>query len=198
MIEDYAEIERLRALLQSADKSVVELEKDFTQTQIDAAKERTQYFEKLAIGSGAAIAAIVSFLGTHAGRLQPVWIMRISLVALVIAMLTSLYRNFRYPYYILAVKNLSWINAKLYQQERKRDYFQADPDVKSWTTGGPIDVASWTADVEKANLEIRSEIKQRNSRQLRLLREVKISESVCLVAVATAMISLVYLALDNF
>src|SRR6266481_3639165 len=92
-----------------------------SKTHVELAKERTQYFEKLAIGSGATIAAIVSFLGVHAGKLHPVWIMQCSLISLVVAIVAALYRNFRYPHYILAVTNVSWINAKLYQQQRKKE-----------------------------------------------------------------------------
>jgi hypothetical protein len=116
MNADYVEVERLRRLLQSADQSVRDAEADYSETQLDLAKGKTQYFEKLAIGSGAAIAAIVSFLGVHAGKLQPVRIMQCSIISLVAA----LYRNFRYPYYVLAVKNLSWIHAKRYQQQCKK------------------------------------------------------------------------------
>jgi hypothetical protein len=81
--------------------SELEVELDL---QIDSGAEKAQYFEKLAIGSGAAIAAMVSFLGGHTGRLQPAWIPRCSLVSLVIAMFAALYRNFRYPFYVTAVR----------------------------------------------------------------------------------------------
>ena len=39
--------------------------KEFNNEQVGAAASRKEYFEKLAFGSAAAIAAIVSFVGTH-------------------------------------------------------------------------------------------------------------------------------------
>jgi hypothetical protein len=55
------------------------------QIQVDSAKDRTPYFEKLTIGCGAAIAATVSFLGgSDKHALHPTWVLRCSLVALVV------------------------------------------------------------------------------------------------------------------
>lgn len=195
---DYVEVERLRRLMQSADQSVRDIDADNSKTKVELGKERTQYFEKLAIGSGATIAAIVSFLGVHPGKLQPVWILQCSLISLLVAMVAALYRNFRYPYYILAVNNVSWINAKLYQQQRKKECFQVEPNAISWQTGEPIDAESWIVEAEKAETEMKPIIKQRERQHKRLWREVKVSETVCLVAVSAAMISLVWLALRNF
>jgi len=64
---------------------------------LDGAKERTQFFEKLAIGAGATIAALVSFLGANNKRvLHPEWILRCALVALVVAMFGAMLRNYIY------------------------------------------------------------------------------------------------------
>jgi hypothetical protein len=198
MNADFVEIERLKRLLQSADQSVNDIEADNSKTQVDFAKERTQFFEKLAIGSGATIAAIVSFLGVHAGKLQPEWIMRCSLISLVVAMVAALCRNFLYPFYVLAVNNVSWINAKLYQQQRKKECFRAEPEIRSWQSGEPIDAQLWIAEAEKAEADMKPIIQKRQARHERLWRAVKISETVCIVAVSVAMISLVWLALRNF
>jgi hypothetical protein len=195
---DSVEIERMRQLMKSADQSVREIETDNSKTSVDLAKERTQYFEKLAIGSGATIAAIVTFLGSHAGKLQPVWIMQCSLICLLVAIVAALYRNFRYPNYILAVNDVSWINAKVYQQQRKKELFKFEPNAISLQTGKSIDAAAWIAEAEKAESEMRPIIQQREKCHKRLLREVKVSEIICIVAVSAAMISLAWLALRNF
>ena len=114
---------RLRHLLQNADQSLKDARADISQTQVDGAKEKTQYFEKLAIGSGASIAAIVSFLGTHTARLQPAWILRCSLISLAVALVAALYRNYRYMSYVFAVKERVWLEASRYQQQCKNDFF---------------------------------------------------------------------------
>jgi hypothetical protein len=100
------------------------------QTQIDVAKERTQFFEKLAIGSGATIAALVSFLGAHSEKLRPPWILRTSLVALVVAIFSALYRNLRYPKYVLSAAEISYWDARIEEQERRRE--------RVWAQLGPV------------------------------------------------------------
>lgn len=198
MLSDPIELRRLQALHQAAIESVSRTEADISQTRVDTAKERTQYFEKLAIGSGATIAAIVSFLGVHSGKLQPAWIIRFSLVVFTAAIIAALYRNFRYPFYVLAAKQLSWIRAKLHEQECRKDYLRADPNVHSWQTGEQIDVPTWISGAEKAVAELQPEIAKKEKRTTRLFREVQISEGACLLSVALGMISLALLALLNF
>jgi hypothetical protein len=198
MSKDYEDIARLRLLWQHAEESLNEAAKNLNQSQLDGAKERTQYFEKLAIGSGAAIAAIVSFLGARAGKLQPAWILRCSLIALVVAMISALYRNLRYPNYVLAVRNRLWIEASRYQQQCKNDVFQVDRSVVSWQSGGPIDIQAWTSGFKESDAELEIIVKDRVKQENRLLNEFKAAEYFCLSSICIAMVSLVWLALRNF
>jgi hypothetical protein len=189
---------RLKHRLEASYKAVEEAENDYSRTQLDSSKERTQFFEKLAIGSGAAIAAVVSFLGVHAERLKPHWMLQSSLILLVIAMLASLYRNLRYPYYVLAVKNLSWIHAKFHQQQCKKELLRVAPEAVDWKTGEPIDPETWIAKANEADESLKPEIEKRDVRQKRLFQEVRIVENICLWSIALAMVSLVWLALRSF
>lgn len=198
MRADYEEAARLRLLLQHADQSLDEAIKSLNQAQLDGAKERTQYFEKLAIGSGAAIAAIVSFLGTHAEKLQPVWILRCALIALVVAMIAALYRNLRYPYYFLAVRNRLWIEASRHQQQRRNDVFQVDRSIVSLQSGTPIDLQDWTSGFKTSDARLEVLVQERTEDENRLLNEFKSAEYVCLSFICIAMVSLVWLALCNF
>jgi hypothetical protein len=190
--------ERLSLLLKQADQSLDEAINRLNQTQLDGSKERTQYFEKLAIGSGAAIAAIVSFIGTRAGGLQPAWILRCSLVALVVALTAALYRNLRYPSYVLAVYNRLWIEASRHQQQCKNDLFQAQPGTISLQSGDPIDLEEWKSDFNKSDAGLEVLVRDRLKRENRLLKEFKCAEYVCLSSISVSMISLVCLALRNF
>jgi len=195
---NYEDFNRLKLRLDASYKGVEEAEDDYSNTQFDSSKERTQFFEKLAIGAGAAIAAIVSFLGVHAERLRPHWTMQSSLVFLVIAMVASLYRNFRYPYYVLAVKNLSWIRAKYQQQQCKKDFIKVVPNAVDWATGEPIDLEEWIANANEGDEKLEPEMGKRDTRQKRLLREVHTAENICLGSLSLAMVSLVWLALWSF
>ena len=90
-----ADAERLKKLLESAYTNATDVGNQAAQAHADIAKEKTQYFEKIALGSGATIAAVVSFVGVHAGRLKPPFLLRSALVTLVAAMVSSMYRNWR-------------------------------------------------------------------------------------------------------
>jgi hypothetical protein len=190
--------EHLHVLWKNSQKGLDEAIERLNQTQADGARERTQYFEKLAIGSGAAIAAIVSFVGTHAGKLHPAWILRCSLVALVVAMIAALYRNLRYPTYVLATYNKLWIEASRHQQQCKNDVFLADRNVRSLQSGGPIDLQDCTAGFKESDAKLETLIIERTERENRLLKEFRAAEYVCISFVCVAMVSLVWLALANF
>jgi hypothetical protein len=198
MNTNFDDVGRLQLLMQRADQSLKDAEDELVETQVDIAKEKTQYFEKLAIGSGAAIAAIVSFLGTHNGKLEPTWILRCSLISLVIAMVAALYRNFRYPNYVLAVKNCRWIEASRYQQQCKNSVFHAEQDAIDIHSGALIDLQKWKNDFQESDVGLAVLIHERTERVARLTIEWQCAESVCLASVSIAMISLVWLALRNF
>ena len=67
---------RLAALFDSASKHATAANQRAVQVSVDIGKERAQYFEKIALASGGTIALVVSFVGSHAGRLQPPWYLR--------------------------------------------------------------------------------------------------------------------------
>lgn len=195
---DSAEIHRRRERLKQASSLVKQTSDDISQTQLSFSSERTQFFEKLAIGSGAAIAAIVSYLGVHARALAPPWLMRAALASLALSMVSALFRNFRYPYYVLAVKDLSLINVKAHEQQCKKECFEMEPDSFSWQTGQRIDARKWIAEVEAGEAKLNEVIKKKERRHERLLREFTYAEVVCLTALALAMVALVWLAMVNF
>jgi hypothetical protein len=117
---DPVDVQRLRLLLDGADKQLQKVEADREQSQLEGAKGREDFYDKLTIGAGATIAALVSFLGSHSTRLQPTWIFRGALISLVLTMIASLYRNYRYPNYVLQIHKISRIRCIRYQQQCKK------------------------------------------------------------------------------
>jgi hypothetical protein len=197
-IFDY-ELVRLKSLHDAANANLRKAVKTSNQTQIDIAKERTQFFEKLAIGSGATIAAIVSFLGAHSQRLQPPWILRASLVALVVTLFSALFRNLRYPKYVLSATEIGYWEASIEEQERRREMIGAEQGrVADIYTGLPFDTKKTARELGKSTEEALKIMSQKRSREKRHLREWQTAEKVCLTAVCVAMVSLVWLALVNF
>ena len=108
------------------------------QVSLDIGKEKTQFFEKIALASGGTIALVVSFVGAHAGRLQPPWLLRSALIALVLSMVGAVYRNWRFPFYLIAVYGRQYLDAEKEAMYRERDYVHAtnalpvDETGKSW------------------------------------------------------------------
>jgi hypothetical protein len=179
---------RLQHLVKLAAESQEQTAEDFDKTQLDAGTQRTQFFEKLAIGSGATIAALVSFLGTQHSSLHPHWILRCSLVSLAVALVAALYRNFRYPNYILAVDKRLWMAASKLTQERKNDVLQAQDmrrPIYGLQTGRPIDLDDWTPKFNKSDSGLKGLIDKELRREKRLMREWRTAEKICLRRVST-------------
>src|SRR5208282_3981725 len=104
-----SERRRLNNLFQNAIKRANETEDRSTQASVDIAKEKTQYFEKIALANAATIALVVSFVGaahsgadSHSGRLQPACMLCWALVALLLAMISAMLRNWLNPSYVIA------------------------------------------------------------------------------------------------
>jgi hypothetical protein len=173
---------------------------NYNQAQLDGAKDRTQYFEKLTIGSGAAIAAIVSFLGASDKRsLHPEWTLRCSLVALVLALFTALYRNWRYQNYVLAVKRRLWSEAGRDEQRCRNDLFLgASLPIFGWDTGKPINMDEWKAKFAKSDAEAESAIARCLKDEQHRFTEIRVAGNVCLGSICIAMAALVVLAFFNF
>ena len=145
---NYVEIQRLKLLHDSANKALDKSIAEINQSQIDAANGRTAYFDRLTIGAGAVIAAIVSFLGSQASTLHPEWSLRCSLVSLTLAILAGLYRSFRYPYYILQARKVNWIEAARHHQKIKGELIVASGPSVDLHTGKPINKARISKNME--------------------------------------------------
>jgi hypothetical protein len=195
---DQIEVQRLQHLLESASKSKNAAAREFNEEQVASSAGRKEYFEKLALGSGAAIAAIVSFVGTHSGRLQPPWQLRCALISLVVALIAAMFRNFRYPYYLLAVRKKSWMVAMLEEQGCKRAYFLANPNTVDTNTGQLIDGAKWAQESEESSAKTRDAIEETGRAERRFFLQWNAAEYLCVFAIVVAMTALVLLVIKNF
>jgi hypothetical protein len=177
--EDVAHVESSVA---NALEALRDAENVLDQAQVDDVKDRAKYFENLTIGSGAAIAAIVSYLGAH--TLYPKWILRSSLVSLVIVMLAALCRTWVSARFKVALKLHAYRSAQFEYQECKNTLSQLEnPD-------------GWLENLGPQLSEVHIGKQRRKVHRLRQL--TKASELVCVIALGTAMISLVWLAIRNF
>jgi hypothetical protein len=193
------ELQRLLLLLDGADKQLRKTESDVEQSQLDSGQGRVEYFEKLTIGSGAAIAALVSFLGSHSATLHPRWILRSSLILLGLTMLAGLFRNFRYPNYVMQIRKISWIRSSRYQQRCKCDCIKANPATQiDIHTGQLINIAQTIKGLEESDVELGRVVKEQERKGERLRKQWAYAEWFCLASVVLSMASLIWLALSNF
>jgi hypothetical protein len=163
----------------------------------EVAKEKTQYFEKIALASGGTIALVVSFVGSHAGRLQPVWLLRSALVVLVLAMIAAMYRNWKYPYYLTASYSKQHYIALRDQEKCRLDYLEAiRPNVIQ--EGGPIDINKTRAEFSKADKVFETKIAELEKEEKSVFNLVGWVERAALFLVVTGMGMLIALAWRNF
>ena len=97
------------------------------QMSLDVGKEKTQFFEKIAITNGGIIALIVGFVGLRAGRLQPPWLLRSALATFVLSLVGATYRNWRFPFYLYANYARQQFDAKLKVTYAERACFSSGP-----------------------------------------------------------------------
>jgi hypothetical protein len=195
------DLEYVRRSAADARKALSAANRALDRARVNALKEEAQYFEKLTIGTGAAIAAMVSYLGTHT-TLYPKWILRCSLVSLMIAMLAALYRTWSYPKYVIATKWRRRTEAEADEQRCRHAEYEVEfgtvLDEDLLTAGAPVNLETRRKNFAKADAELTATATKQIKKQKRLWTRIKFSEKLCFVALGTAMASLVWLAIRNF
>ena len=170
---------------------------EFDEAQVTVAADKTDFFQKLTLGSGAAIAALISFLATHASGLQPRWMLRVSLLSLAATLLSSSFRTFRYPYYVVQVRKRVWFEAVGEQYDCEQALLTNYPTAPLAGIHFIVDDAGWTQFRQSASVRRDTiETVKRHERKYQL--QWQWAERVSLLSVCIAMIALVWLALRNF
>ena len=171
----------------------------FDQAQADAAKDRTQYFEKLTIGCGAAIAAFVSFLGATSDKhpLHPKWMLPSTVALLTFAMFAALYRNLRYQNYLIGVFKKAYLQAWRIEQQRKNDLYQT-ACIYDWHAAKQINIDEWNEEFRTSDPDREKAIQKLEKEEKLHLKEIAVAGNTCLVAGFVAMVALVVIAFKNF
>lgn len=187
---------RLAKILTDATNQANDAEIQEAEKQNELSKERTQYFEKIALGSGATIAAIVSLAGSHPGRFQPSWILRSALLSLGAAMAAAMYRNWRYPYYVVSVMQGFKIAALQRREKAKRDFFLAVP-ANSIQDGKRIDGVAWAKGHVEVDQTLTDKILELKRSEKSARKQVKFSENTTLIFLGVAACFLIALVWKN-
>jgi hypothetical protein len=131
---------------------------------IDVAKEKTQYFEKIALAAGGTIALVVSFVGAHADKkLQPQWLLRSAFVTLALTMIAAMFRNWRYPFYVMNTHGRQELAARLDRERTKCALLKVAHtyDLDCLPTDVPAYLAEFAAEEKKGRKEARAVAKRR-------------------------------------
>jgi hypothetical protein len=196
-LPDPIEQKRLSSLFDSAVKRAQNANERAVQVSVDIGKEKTQYFEKIALACAGTIALVVSFVGSHVGRLQPAWLLRSALIALLLGMIAAMYRNWKFPFYLLAHFARNDQAAKQERERYRRDYIVAVPslDVED---GKPIDVAAYLRTFDEDHKGFEKRIKECQKQEDSAFNIVKQVERAALALTVVGMILLIALAWKNF
>jgi hypothetical protein len=182
-------IRRTQADHEARIRQAIDFQNKASQIQSDASvkvgEEKVQFFEKLAFGCGAAIAAIVSFVGSSPMAIQRPDPLRWSVALLAGAFAAAMYRNWRYPFYIVSVWTRHKAEADRQVDSCEAEMFEDYPAMAAVDENGSvIPPEKYRTDyVERMQLRdeaIRKAIRHENW----VFGEVKISEiASCILAV---------------
>lgn len=189
--------EYLRACYERDKQFASEANLRAVQVSVDIGKEKTQYFEKIALAAGGTIALVVSFVGAHAGRLNPPWLLRSALVALVLTMIAAMYRNWKYPFYLIAVYGRQYAAAQLERERSKRDLVVRVPSIDP-DTGQLNDVQDIRAQFALDEKALNDEIDKCKREEHSAFEQTKWLERVALLLIVVSMGMLIALAWRNF
>jgi len=187
----------LRARWDAAIKSANTVTDQALKVRLDVAKDRVVYFEKIAVGAGAAVTLLVTFVGSHSSTFRPRWLFRSALESLVLAMITAMFRNLRYPHYLISVHEREAVKAIRGREETRLDYVVAvrPSDMR---TGEVVDAAKMKKDFGDVFKALDEKIEAFDKHQKSTWRYVRCGEVSTLVLVMAGMIALVALAWLNF
>lgn len=191
------EQQRLETLFDDASKHASEVHRRAVQASLDNGKERTQYFEKIALACAGTIALVVSYVGSHAGHLQPAWLLRCALITLVLAMMAAMYRNWKFPFYVIASHVRQQIVAAQKKERARRDLIVAFP-MASMEDGKLIDVGQWLPEFENDDKLYDEKIAESKGLEDSSFILTKRAEYVAVVLTVASMVMLIALAWENF
>lgn len=182
---------------QAAVRHAADINKQAVQASLEIGKEKTQFFEKVVLGSGATIALVVSYVGAHAGNLQPRWLLRSALVCFVLTLLLGLYRNWEFQWYIFASWARQDTKAKQEREKAKKDVILTGEAISS-EDGKPIDPAQGLRQFNADEVTLTNLLTKSQKIEDRAFNVVRVVEYVTLGLGVAGMGLLIALAWLNF
>jgi hypothetical protein len=186
-----------KARILAAQQKVLEANQRTSKASIEVGKEKVQFFEKIALGVGATIAAIISFVASSAAGIRAPNLLKCLLVMLVIALVAAMYRNWRYPFYSMSV----WIRTEAAAKQRAEhceyEMFADCPEIQIVEDGKPISHEAWNSEYLKRKEAIEKILENAVKRESRIFLEIQIVENASLLLIVLAIVLLVALIWMN-
>lgn len=190
---------RLQALFDSAERHSMLVNQRGVEGSLEIYKEKTHYFEKIALGCGGAITLIVSFIGSHTGMLQPTWLIRAALVTLLLAMITAMFRNWKFPFYKHYSYLLEQSMADLKKEGRRAEILNVPGSSPiNFYDGNPVDLPKELDKIKKNEEVLKANIVTLEKKQASALRWVNNAEFATTILSVGAMALLLAIAWINF
>src|SRR6266478_5001901 len=187
----------LRSRWDAAIKASNEMAEQAAKVRLDIGKDRVIYFEKIAIGAGAAVTLLVTFVGSHTYKLQPRWLFRAALTSLVLAMVAAMFRNWRFPHYLFAVYRKEEFAAMRDREQARLDY-AVTIRPHDMRTGGTVNAKKMTTEFNEVFDAFDGKIQESEKDEKSALGHLKLAEHLALYLVMAGMVALVALAWLNF
>ena len=181
------------ARILAAQQKATEANHRTSQASVDVGKEKVQYFEKIALGTGATIAAIISFVGSSPASIHTPKVLKTSLVLFVLGLVGAMYRNWRYPFYTMSVWIRTDAEAKLQVEQCEYELFDEHPEIQILEFGKPVPHDTWATEYEKRKAIAEKNINDAIKRENRIFFEIQIVENASLILIVLAIVSLVAL-----
>lgn len=185
------------ARILAAQQKAAEANQRTSKASVDVGKEKVQYFEKIALGTGATIAAIISFVGSSPASIHTPKLLKSSLVLFVLGLVGAMYRNWRYPFYTMSVWIRTEVEAKLQVEQCEYELFEEHPEIQILEFGKLIAHTTWKNDYVKRKAATEKNIKDAIKRENRIFLEIQIIENASLILLVLAIASLVALIWMN-
>ena len=189
---------RVSTLLESAIAHQNKVDTQFREYEKDSILDRRSFFEKVAIGAGATLAAITSFLGAKAHTLEPRWALRACALSLFAMAILALVRNFRYPFFLHAVRQTERAQAEREVNKYRAQWILVNPESNISDTGESVDPKAYFETCNKNVLNLAEKIAELDKSRKRNLFVWKWCERLCVVSFVIAVTLLVVLVWHNF
>jgi hypothetical protein len=192
------EEERRRLVWKSQFDAFAKVEEHARETINNVGKERTAQFERLGLFNAAAIAALVSFLGSHPMTFKLHILLQVCFVLLTFGMVSAFSRNWVYQSYLFKSEQGNRAKYLRAEQTARVEYGSYARNPMDITTGKAISIVEMKKSIEASNEEIGKLIREMEWDEKKYQKMWIVFGKATHLLTALALVALAVLAVINF